>query len=261
MTGAKAQFDYSGNIVLVTGAGSGISKAVAMAFADAGATVLAVDRNADAVTALAETIREQGGLAQSFAANISSSAEVDTLMTHIIQQFGRVDCAFNGAGVGSPIGGTIVDYEDDHWDQVMNVNLRGMFLCLRAEIRQMQKQGGGNIINVASIGGERATPKAPAYIASKHGVIGLTRATAIDHATENIRINAICPGYIGGTAMMDSFIEKDPEARTALMNSSIPIGRLGQTNDVAETALWLCSGAASFVTGATIFVDGGLSAK
>jgi len=261
MAGGKAQFDYSGSVVLVTGAGSGISKAVAIAFAEAGATVLAVDRNADTVAALAETIRNGSGSAQPITADISSSADVDKMVADAIKQFGRIDCAFNGAGVGSPIGGTIVDYEDDHWDQVMNVNLRGMFLCMRAEIRQMQKQGGGNIINVASIGGERATPKAPAYIASKHGVIGLTRATAIDHAAENIRVNAICPGYIGGTAMMDSFIEKDPEARTALMNSSIPIGRLGQTNDVAETALWLCSGAASFVTGATIFVDGGLSAK
>jgi NAD(P)-dependent dehydrogenase (short-subunit alcohol dehydrogenase family) len=256
---ASFKADYSGKVVLVTGAASGISRTTALAYAAAGGTVLATDRDSEGAAATVDTIRATGGTAKSYTMDITCAKAVQATVDDAVARFGKIDCAFNGAAVGSPIGGTIADYDESDWDFVMNVNVRGMFLAMRAQVRQMLAQGHGNIVNVASIGGSRATPKAPAYIASKHAVIGLTRATALDHAGQGIRINAICPGYIGGTKMMDSFIDKDPEVRTAYMNSAIPIGRLGYTSEIANTALWLGSGAAAFVTGATIYVDGGLT--
>jgi NAD(P)-dependent dehydrogenase (short-subunit alcohol dehydrogenase family) len=253
--------DYSGKVVFVTGAGSGLSRETAKAFAAAGGTLVAADIDGDGARATIAAVKDAGGDGIAYDLDVTSRASVEDVIGDVVKRFGRLDCVFNGAGLGSRIGGTILDYEDEHWDQVMDVNLRGMFFCLRAQIRQMVAQGGGAIVNVASIGGERATPKAPAYIASKHGVIGLTRAVAIDHAVQNVRINAICPGFIGGTRMMDDFIDKDPEVRTAHMNTTIPIGRMGRGSDIAGVALWLCSDAAAYLVGETIFVDGGLRAK
>ena len=260
MSSASFAADYSGRVVLVTGAASGISRATAFAFAAAGANVLVVDRNGEGAAATAASIREREVQAEPYTVDVTSAAQIDTLVHDAVSRFGRIDCAFNGAGVGSPIGGTIAEYEEEHWDYVLNINLRGIFLCVRAEVRQMLAQGGGVIVNVASTGGMRATPKSPAYTTSKHGVIGLTRAVALDHAKQNIRINAICPGLIGGTPMMDNFVAIDPVVRTAHLQNSVPLGRLGKVDEIAATALWLCSDAASFVTGTTIAVDGGFMA-
>ncbi|HLY59020.1 MAG TPA: SDR family oxidoreductase [Stellaceae bacterium] len=261
MTDGSFRVDFTGQAAFITGAGGGISRAVALAFAASGASVFAVDRNLDGAAATAAAIRERGGEAEACRADVSVSREVDDAVAAAVRRFGRIDHAFNGAGIGSPIAGSIVDYSDADWDAVMGVNLRGMFFCLRAEIRQMLAQGGGGIVNVASYGGFRASPNAPAYITSKHGVVGLTRATALDCADKGIRINAICPGFIGGTAMMDAFIEKDPEVRLAAMSRMIPMSRLGEVDEVAGMALWLCSEAARYVTGAAMLVDGGVTLK
>jgi NAD(P)-dependent dehydrogenase (short-subunit alcohol dehydrogenase family) len=257
-----AVHDFAGRTAFVTGGASGISRAVAIAFAHAGAQVFIVDRNGAGAEATANAIRDAGGHAVSHCADISKAAQVDAAVTQAEEQFGRVDMAFNGAAIGSPIAATIADYDEASWDAVLDVNLRGMFLCLRAQIRQMRKQGsGGSIVAAASIGGVRATPMSPAYIASKHAVIGLVRASALDHASDNIRVNAICPGFIGGTPMMDAFIEKDPAGRLAHINASVPWGRMGTVEEVADVVLWLNSDGARYITGTTLFADGGLTAR
>jgi NAD(P)-dependent dehydrogenase (short-subunit alcohol dehydrogenase family) len=261
VTEGSFRADFTGQVAFVTGAGSGISRAAALAFGAAGASVVAVDRNINGLEATVAAIRERGGHAQACRADIAVSSEVDAAVADAVSRLGRIDHAVNGAGIGSPIAGSIVAYSDADWDAVMAVNLTGMFFCLRAQLRQMLLQGSGTVVNLASYGGFRASPNAPAYITSKHGVIGLTRAVALDCAKQNIRVNAICPGYIGGTAMMDAFIDKDPEARTAAMGTMIPMGRLGHVDDIAGTVLWLCSDAARYVTGAAIIVDGGVTLR
>lgn len=251
--------DLKGKIALVTGAGSGIGRSSAIAFSAAGASVIAADRHEADVNETASIISDSGGIAFPLTCDISDTQQVDAMIAAVISRFGKLDCAFNNAGIGSPEAVTVADCSDAHWDSVMAVNLRGIFLCMRAEIRQMRQQGFGAIVNTASIGGLVGNPKAPAYIASKHGVIGLTKAAALDHAREGIRVNALCPGFTEGTGMMNQFIANAPE-RVAFLRDSQPMGRLGAAAEIAQAAVWLCSDAASFVTGAALTVDGGFTA-
>jgi NAD(P)-dependent dehydrogenase (short-subunit alcohol dehydrogenase family) len=242
-----------GKVALVTGASSGIGRASALAFAQRGAKVT-VNANVN-VKGGEETVRmikEAGGQAIFIKADVSIAAEVQALVQKAVENYGRLDYAYNNAGVEG-MAASIVDCTEEEWDRVMNINLKGIWLCMKYEIPQMLKQGGGAIVNVSSIAGLQAEPEGGAYAVSKHGVLGLTRAGAVEYAKKGIRVNAVCPGIIA-TPMIDRLSGGNLEgARLA----QAPIERLGRPEEIAEVVVWLCSDAASFVTGHAMVVDGG----
>lgn len=243
----------AGKAILVTGAASGIGRAAALLFAREGARVACADL-ADA----SEVAREAGGVA--IRADVSDASSVAAMVEAAVAAFGRLDGAFNNAGVASDgvaAGGErLADVTDGQWARLVAVNLTGVFLCLRAEIRRMRGSGGGAIVNTASIAGLVAIPGASAYVAAKHGVVGLTRAAAWDHAADNIRVNAVCPGYVD-TPLAHRGIERRREAILARN----PMRRLGTPDEVAEAACWLLGDRAGYVTGMALGVDGGHTAS
>ncbi|QEH34681.1 2,5-dichloro-2,5-cyclohexadiene-1,4-diol dehydrogenase [Aquisphaera giovannonii] len=249
---------FEGKVALVTGAGSGIGLASSLAFAREGARVVASDVLRDEGEAAARRIAEAGGQARFVPADVTRAAEVESLVRRAVEAFGRLDFAFNNAGMEGP-GVPTHEHSEDDWDRVLAANLKGVWLCMSAEIPVMLARGGGAIVNAASALGLVAVPNAAAYCAAKHAVVGLTRAAALDYARSNLRVNAVCPGYIR-TPMIDRVIARDPEAE-ARMHLAEPVGRLGTPEEVAEAVLWLCSDAASFVTGHALAIDGGLVAR
>ena len=246
----------SDKVSLITGAGSGIGRA--SAFAREGAQVVVSDVNAEGGEETVSRISEIGGQAIFVAADVSRAAEVAALVQSTVQQYGRLDCALNNAGVSGGQG-LIHEYSEDDWDRVIDINLKGVWLCLKYEIIQMLEQGGGSIVNTASIMGLVGGSRSPSYGASKHGVVGLTRNAAVQYAQSGIRVNAVCPGYIR-TPMTEqgSLLGPGNEERIIARH---PIGRLGAPQEIAETVVWLCSDAASFVTGHAMTVDGGYVAQ
>jgi NAD(P)-dependent dehydrogenase (short-subunit alcohol dehydrogenase family) len=253
--------DYGlrGRVALVTGAASGIGQATARLFAELGARVVASDVDADRGVSTAAALSEAGHDAVFVAADVTDDEAVAALLERALEAYGRLDCAANCAGVG---GGhaTTHQYPDDRWDQIVAINLRGTWLAMRAEIEAMLGQGdGGTIVNVASTLGVRGSPFASPYSASKHGVLGLTRTAAIEYAPAGIRVNAVCPGAID-TPMMDETFERFPGFRESLLGF-VPMGRLGRPAEVASAIAWLSSDAASFVTGESLAVEGGLLAR
>ena len=245
-------------VSLVTGAGSGIGRASALAFAREGAQVVVSDVNAEGGEETVSRISEIGGQAIFIPADVSLAGDVAALVQSTVQQYGRLDCALNNAGVSGGQG-LIHEYSEDDWDRVIDINLKGVWLCLKYEIIQMLEQGGGSIVNTASIMGLVGGSRSPSYGASKHGVVGLTRNAAVQYAQSGIRVNAVCPGYIR-TPMTEqgSLLGPGNEERIIARH---PIGRLGAPEEIAETVIWLCSGAASFVTGHAMTVDGGYVAQ
>lgn len=241
------------NVAFVTGGASGIGRATAVAFAKEGAKVAIADvRDEGAETA--EQIQKIGGEALFVHCDTSNEDEIKRAVQTTIERFGRLDHAFNNAGIeGLP--GTTVDCTTENWDRVVDIDLKGVWLCMKHEIPQMLKQGSGSIVNCSSVAGLVGFPRIPAYAASKHGVIGLTRTTALEYATSNIRVNAVCPGVIE-TAMVERFIKADASAGQALLTGE-PIGRLGRPEEIADAVLWLCSDRSAFVTGHALAVDGG----
>lgn len=241
-------------VALVTGAGSGIGKATAMAFAREGAKVVVADV---AVADGEKTVREiedSGAEATFVRVNISKADEVEAMVSAAVETYGRLDCAHNNAGIEGPAVAT-ADVTEEDWDRVMDINLKGAWLCTKYEVLQMLEQGGGAIVNTASTLGITGLPQIAAYTASKHGVIGLTQSAALDYATRNIRVNAVMPG-VTRTPMMDrqmsgAHMEEDMYVRLH------PIGRLARPEEIAEAVVWLCSDRASFVTGHAMAVDGG----
>ena len=248
----------SDKVSLITGAGSGIGRASAIAFAREGAQVVVSDVNAEGGEETVSRISEIGGQAIFVAADVSRAAEVAALVQSTVQQYGRLDCALNNAGVSGGQG-LIHEYSEDDWDRVIDINLKGVWLCLKYEIIQMLEQRGGSIVNTASIMGLVGGSRSPSYGASKHGVVGLTRNAAVQYAQSGIRVNAVCPGYIR-TPMTEqgSLLGPGNEERIIARH---PIGRLGAPQEIAETVVWLCSDAASFVTGHAMTVDGGYVAQ
>ena len=247
--------NLTGKIALVTGGNSGIGRAAADAFAASGATVVVAARRQREGEAVVAEIAAAGGQAEFVQSDVSRAAEVEALTTSIVARYGRLDCAFNNAGVYR--GGPVHEFSEEDWDTVCNINLKGVFLCVKYQVAQMLKQGGGAIVNNSSIYGVSAAAYSTAYSASKHGVSGLTRAVALEVATRNIRVNAVCPGFTR-TPMTEAALDDEIDG-AQIMNIS-PMKRAGQPGEIAAAVVWLCSDAASFVTGQTLAIDGGVVA-
>ena len=243
-----------GRVALVTGGGSGIGRASALAFADEGAPVVVADVDEPGGAETVRAVTEVGGKARFVSYDVTRSDDVAAMVTDVVTTEGRLDCAHNNAGTS---GGTAftADYPEEEWDRVMALNLRSVFLCMKHEIPPMVEQGGGAIVNTSSGAGLMGFPGLPAYVASKHGVIGLTRATALEYVKSGIRINAVCPGSTR-TPMLEAYMGGDP-AIEKMMARSAPIGRLGAPSEIAAAVVWLCTDDASFVIGHALAVDGG----
>ncbi len=250
---------FDGKVALVTGAGGGIGLASVKAFAEAGAAVVIVDRDAKMAASVEADLRAAGHNATAVTCDVADAGQVADMMTHVIATYGRLDAAFNNAGINTE-NAPLLETADDEFDQVMSVNVRGVWNCMKAEIRQMLSQGGGAIVNCSSIGGMVGSKGRAAYSASKFAVNGLTRAAALDYAGQGIRINAVCPGIVGNTPMA-AWVTKnyDPEI-VKQMVAAEPIGRLGEPAEIAAAVVWLCSPAASFMVGHAMAVDGGFLA-
>lgn len=248
---------FENQVALVTGAGSGMGLATARAFAEAGAAVALADVDEHAVRAAAEALVAAGRNAMALRCNVAEEAEVAAMVEQTVSTFGRLDAAFNNAGVQSPIAET-ADANGEEFDRVNAINLRGIWSCMKYELRRMRAQGSGAIVNCSSLGGLVGLPGRAAYHASKHGVIGLTKSAALEYAARGIHINAICPGVID-TPMVAAMVAKEPETMKDIMKEQ-PIGRLGKPEEVASAVLWLCSPGAGFVIGHALAVDGGYTA-
>jgi NAD(P)-dependent dehydrogenase (short-subunit alcohol dehydrogenase family) len=250
--------EFAGQVALVTGAGSGIGRASALAFARAGARVVVADVATPGGEETVRLITASGGEAHFVGADVSQPGDVEALVRQTIERYGRLDLAHNNAGIESARAATHTCTEEN-WDRTLAVNLKGVWLCLKYEIAAMLRQGGGAIVNTASVAGLVGLPELPAYVASKHGIVGLTKTAALEYAPRGIRVNAVCPGVIR-TPMIERFAAANPQAQTEL-SAAEPIGRLGEPEEVAQAVLWLCSAAASFVTGSCLPVDGGWVAR
>jgi NAD(P)-dependent dehydrogenase (short-subunit alcohol dehydrogenase family) len=247
-------YDFSGQVALVTGAGSGMGLATAQAFAAAGAAVALVDRNEKALMRATEKLTDSGHRAIGIACDVADEAQAEAAVRRTVETFGRLDMAYNNAGILGPMG-DMTSETAEGFDEVNAVNLRGIWTFMKHELLQMQKQGSGAIVNCASLGGLVGLPGRAAYHASKHGVIGLTKCAAMDNAARGIRVNAICPGCID-TPMGDGI---DPASMKEFLRDQ-PIGRMGRADEIAASVLWLCSPGASFVLGVALPVDGGFVA-
>ncbi|HKC00240.1 MAG TPA: glucose 1-dehydrogenase [Terriglobales bacterium] len=249
---------FENKVALVTGAGSGIGLTTARGFAEAGAAVALADLNENAVRSAAEELISAGHKAMAIRCNVADEAEVAAMVERTASVFGRLDAAFNNAGVQCAAAET-ADASSEEFDRVNAINLRGVWNCMKYELRQIRKQGSGAIVNCSSIAGVIGIPDRAMYHASKHGVIGLTKSAALEYASRGIRINAVCPGTIE-TPMVADMWAKDPDAMKENLRD-LPIGRMGRPEEIAAAVLWLCSPCASFVIGHALVVDGGYTAR
>jgi len=249
---------FEGKVALVTGAASGIGRASALAFARAGAKTVVADVVVEGGEETVRMIKAAGGDALFVRTDVSKAAEVETLIQQVVETYGRLDYAHNNAGIEGE-GAPTADCTEENWDRIININLKGVWLCMKYAIPQMLKHGGGAIVNTASVAGLVGVPGGSAYSAAKGGVVQLTRTVALEYAKAGIRVNAVCPGAIR-TPMVERIVANRPEVEAVIIALE-PIGRLGKPEEIAEAVVWLCSDAASFVTGVPLPVDGGWVAQ
>src|SRR3954449_4797169 len=260
--GRHGQMDFTGKVALVTGGGNGIGRAASVGSARYGAKVAVVDRDAAGAEATAGIIRQNGGDALAVTADVTRSAEVKAYVKAVLDKFGRIDCFFNNAGIEGKVTPT-AEYDEAVFDQVMGVNVKGVFLGLRHVLPEMIRQGSGAVVNTASVAGLVGTPGMPAYVASKHAVIGLTKTAAGEVARQGIRVNAVCPGPVD-TRMIHALEEQispgDPAAVEKRYQAALPTGRYSTVEEIANMVLFLCSDLASNTTGGQFVVDSGRTA-
>ena len=246
-----------GKSALITGGGGGIGRATALIFAREGARIAVADANPDAAAETVAQVNAAGGQAMSLSGDVTDSAAVQAMIKSVVSAYGRIDCAFNNAGIAgyqvNAAGKKTHEWADDSFDRMIAVNLRGVWLCMKHEIVQMLEQGGGVIVNTGSIAGLIGLPSSSAYVAAKHGVLGLTKTAALEYATDKIRVNAVCPGYIE-TKMTEDTMRR----RGAELMQKVPVGRMGTTEDVVRAVLFLASPKAGFITGEVLDVNGGM---
>ena len=249
--------DFSGKVALVTGAAAGMGLATAKAFAEAGAAVVLADYKEETVKAAAQQLVAAGYKAIAVPCDVSDDAQVAAMVDRTVAELGRIDAAFNNAGVMAHIAPTADSTRED-WDRVIGINLRGVWSCMKHELRHMERQGsGGAIVNNASVGALTGNPGIASYIASKHGVVGLTRTAALEYVRKGIRVNAVNPGLID-TQVARDVVKGDEQAYESIAKN-VPIGRVGKPDEIASTVLWLCSPGASYVVGHALTVDGGMT--
>jgi NAD(P)-dependent dehydrogenase (short-subunit alcohol dehydrogenase family) len=248
----------AGKVALVTGASSGIGRAAALVFAREGAKVVIADVTVEGGEETVVQVKKAGGEAVFVKTDVSKAVEVEALVAKAVATYGRLDCAYNNAGIAGNAK-TVVDDTEDNWDRILAINLKGVWLCMKYEIAHMLKQGGGAIVNTASGAGLIGVRRGGAYVASKHGVVGLTKTAALEYAKAGIRVNCVCPGPID-TPMLQG-IGGSNQVVIERMVAAQPGGRLGKPAEIAEAAVWLCSDAASFITGLPMPVDGGYTAQ
>ena len=253
-TATKENGSFAGKVAFVTGAGSGMGRTTALAFAREGASVVLADVSDQGNQETARMIEELGRRSLAVRCDVTRSEDVQAALNQAVGAFGRLDIAFNNAGAEQKPGVT-ADVTEEEWDRILAINLRSVFLCMKYEIPLMLEHGGGAIVNNSSGAGVKAFGRGAAYAAAKHGVVGLTKDAALDYASSNIRINAVCPGIVD-TEMMQRFTGGTIEGRDRVIAQE-PIGRMGTPDEIAAAVLWLCSNAASFVIGHALVVDGG----
>lgn len=252
------KYDFQNKVALITGAASGMGFATAQAFCEAGASVVMADARQEPLSKAAARLRESGFKVLDIVCDVTDEAQVRQMVEQTVATFGRLDAAYNNAGIQSPVVET-ADADGDEFDRVMDINLRGIWNCMKYELQHMRTQGSGAIVNCSSLGGLVGIAGRGVYHASKHGVLGLTKSASLEYAARGIRINAICPGIIS-TPMVDAMLEKEPDAMDQLMKLQ-PIGRLGEAREIAAAVLWLCSPDSAFVIGHALAIDGGYTVQ
>jgi len=247
---------FESKVVFITGGTSGLGRDAAVAFARDGAKVIFTGRRADAGEQVVSEIRKHGGEARFVRADVSNAADIETSVQDCVKAYGGLDIAFNNAGIDGTLMTSLTDYQKDVWDRVIATNLTGTFLCMKHEIAEMLKRGGGSIVNMSAMAGLRSGRRTgAAYNASKHGIIGLTTTGALEYAHRGIRVNAVCPALIQTPMSEATFLKDAAMVQKALQ--MYPVGRIGRPEEVTSLVLWLCSSDAGFVTGAAIPIDGG----